>query len=62
MTKNDVILEVNDLHTYFFNRRGITKAVDGVSFSLRQAEDTVETVGDDPRFVSCCDTNLRVGE
>ena len=51
MTKNDVILEVTDLHTYFFNRRGITKAVDGVSFSLSQGEDTVETVGDDPRFV-----------
>ena len=51
MTKNDVTLEVTDLHTYFFNRRGITKAVDGVSFSLRQGEDTVETVGDDPRFV-----------
>ena len=29
----DVVLEVKDLHTYFFNRRGITKAVDGVSFT-----------------------------
>jgi len=28
MTSTDTVLEVNDLHTYFFNRRGITKAVD----------------------------------
>ena len=34
----DVILEVNDLHTYFFNRWGVVKAVDGISFSLRQGE------------------------
>ena len=35
MSTNDVILEVKDLRTYFFNRRGVTKAVDGVSFTLR---------------------------
>lgn len=34
MTSTDTVLEVNDLHAYFFNRRGITKVVDGVSFSL----------------------------
>ena len=34
MTSKGTVLEVNDLHTYFFNRGGITKAVDGVSFSL----------------------------
>lgn len=34
----DTILEVNDLRTYFFLRRGILKAVDGVSFSLRKGE------------------------
>ena len=34
MTSTDTVLEVNDLHIYFFNRGGITKAVDGVSFSL----------------------------
>jgi len=34
----DVILEVEDLHTYFFTRLGVVKAVDGVSFSLRQGE------------------------
>ena len=31
----DVILEVEDLHTYCFTRWGVVKAVDGVSFSLR---------------------------
>lgn len=45
MSKNDIILEVNDLHTYFFNRRGVTKAVDGISFSLRQGE-TLGIVGE----------------
>jgi oligopeptide/dipeptide ABC transporter ATP-binding protein len=34
----DVILEVDDLHTYIFSRFGTVKAVDGVSFSLRQGE------------------------
>ncbi len=34
MPEKDVVLEVNDLHTYFFNRRGVTKAVDGVSFTI----------------------------
>ena len=34
----DVILEVEDLHTYCFTRWGVVKAVDGVSFSVRQGE------------------------
>ncbi|MCC7483433.1 MAG: ABC transporter ATP-binding protein [Burkholderiales bacterium] len=34
----DVILEVEDLHTYCFTRFGTVKAVDGVSFSLREGE------------------------
>jgi len=34
----DVILEVEDLSTYCFTRRGVGKAVDGVSFSLREGE------------------------
>src|SRR5436309_12702103 len=34
----DVILEVEDLHTYCFTRWGLVKAVDGVSFYLRQGE------------------------
>ena len=45
MSNNDVILQVNDLHTYFFNRRGVTKAVDGVTFTLRQGE-TLGIVGE----------------
>ena len=45
MSNNDLVLEVNDLHTYFFNRRGVTKAVDGVSFFLRQGE-TLGIVGE----------------
>ena len=32
------ILEVRDLHTHFFLRRGVVKAVDGVSFTLRRGE------------------------
>src|SRR2546428_5626343 len=34
----DVILEVEDLHTYCFTRWGVVKAVDGVSFYLREGE------------------------
>jgi oligopeptide/dipeptide ABC transporter ATP-binding protein len=45
MTEKDIVLEVKDLHTYFFNRRGITKAVDGVSFSVREGE-TLGIVGE----------------
>ena len=37
-TIGDVILEVDDLHTYCFTRFGVVKAVDGVSFSLREGE------------------------
>ena len=34
----ETILDVRDLHTHFFLRRGVVKAVDGVSFSLRRGE------------------------
>jgi len=32
------VLEVRNLHTHFFLRRGVVKAVDGVSFALRRGE------------------------
>ena len=34
----ETVLDVRDLHTHFFLRRGVIKAVDGVSFSLRRGE------------------------
>ncbi len=34
----ETVLEVRDLHTHFFLRRGVVQAVDGVSFSLRRGE------------------------
>ena len=41
----DVILEVNDLRTYFFTRTAVVKAVDGVTFQLHQGE-TLGIVGE----------------
>ena len=45
VVNGDVILEVNDLRTYFFTRTAEVKAVDGVSFKLRQGE-TLGIVGE----------------
>jgi peptide/nickel transport system ATP-binding protein len=41
----DALLEVRDLRTYFYTRRGIVKAVDGASFSIRRGE-TLGIVGE----------------
>lgn len=35
---SDNVLEVKGLTTHFFLRRGVVKAVDGVSFSLQRGE------------------------
>ncbi len=35
---SEVLLEVKDLKTYFYTTKGIVKAVDGVSFTLRRGE------------------------
>ncbi|MFH1739930.1 MAG: ABC transporter ATP-binding protein [bacterium] len=42
---NDLLLDVLDLHTYFFTSEGVCRAVDGVSFGLRRGE-TLGLVGE----------------
>ena len=41
----DIILEIDDLHTHFFSREGVVRAVDGVSYDLRPHE-TLGVVGE----------------
>lgn len=43
--EQDVILTVNNLKTYFYQASGISRAVDGVSFTLKQGE-TMGIVGE----------------
>jgi oligopeptide/dipeptide ABC transporter ATP-binding protein len=38
MNNNEVVLQVEDLHTSFFTRMGEFKAVDGISFDVRAGE------------------------
>ncbi|MGH7334612.1 MAG: ABC transporter ATP-binding protein [Candidatus Rokuibacteriota bacterium] len=45
VAKSAPLLVVEDLKTYFFTRQGITKAVDGVSFTLHAGE-TLALVGE----------------
>ena len=43
--RDDLLLKIEDLKTFFFTNRGVVKAVDGVSFSLNRGE-TLGLVGE----------------
>jgi len=42
---DDILLEVKDLHTYFYTSEGVVKAVNGIDFFIRKGE-TVGLVGE----------------
>ncbi len=42
---DDILIRVNDLHTYFYTDEGVVKAVDGVDFLVRRGE-TLGLVGE----------------
>jgi len=43
--KNKPILEVKGLKTHFYTKRGVSKAVDGIDFTLKKGE-TLGIVGE----------------
>ena len=43
----DTILEIEDIHTQFFTREGLVRAVDGVSYRVGRGE-TLGVVGESP--------------
>ncbi len=45
MAENNTLLEVKDLHTYFYLEQGISKALHGVSFDIKKGE-TLGVVGE----------------
>ena len=45
MQKTDILLEINNLKTYFYLEQGVIRAVDGVDFTLRRGQ-TIGIVGE----------------